>query len=118
VVAVIDEALACSLELTLSACGIETTGPRGSIDLSAPGPDDCELLIVDRQMLPPDLCNSIQAMRRLGWRGLIILLTEDDSDGRDLADRGPQVRVLEKPFGSAEIVTLVIPSLSLPRRTP
>jgi len=64
-------------------------------------------LLIDEQVIPGVPVRSITRLRSRPWKGLVIVLTEDAVVlGRKLAAL-KSVVVLEKPFGSSDLVAIL-----------
>ena len=100
-----DEALGVSLQLMLQAYGVVATVHPADAGLEAGAM--CSFVIMDHSLLPPDAGRTIEGVRARGWRGLLIVLTEDvDARSAPLTQHDGVV-VLEKPFGSRALVALL-----------
>lgn len=107
VIAVSEKALAISLEQTLEAGGVSVVAYCPDLGLSGLPLSARTTLIVDRQVLPKDPRKFIEQLHNQLWRGLAIVLTEDAA-AADFAYEGCcRIKLIEKPFGSADLLALV-----------
>lgn len=107
VIAVCEAALAISLEQTLEAGGLtfvayQTDRGLGGLPLS-----HNSTLIIDREVLPRHPRRFIDQLRRQLWSGLAIVLTEDAEAADIDCESSNHIKLIEKPFGSAELLAMI-----------
>lgn len=114
VIAVCEPALAISLEQTLEAGGLTFVAyqtDQGLVDLPL---SHNSTLIIDREVLPRHPRRFIEQLRHHLWSGLTIVLTEDAAAADIDCGVSSYVKLIEKPFGSAELLAM-IPGHHFPR---
>ena len=107
VIVVRGEALAVSLDLTVQALDLDVLIHDPDLGLGALPLSRDSTLIIDRELLPTDPRDFILRLRAQLWRGMAIVLTEDAANPDLIVEPVEGVVVLEKPFGSADLLTLV-----------
>jgi hypothetical protein len=107
VIAVKENALAVSLDLAVQALDLAVLihdPVRGLCGL--PLSRD-STLIIDRELLPVDPWAFIGRLRARLWRGAAIVLTEDAAAPDAILEPTEDLILLEKPFGSGELLAFV-----------
>jgi len=107
VISVSEAGLALSLEIALRARGMETVIHDAKDGLWSLPLHDCSTLVVDSQVLPRDASGFLDRLRRQTWHGRLIVLTEDIPDPALVRLRADGAVLIEKPFGSAELIAEV-----------
>lgn len=107
IVAVREQGLALSLSLTVQAHGWKAVLFDIEEGMDALPLTENATLLIDEQVIPGVPVRSITRLRSRPWKGLVIVLTEDAVVlGRKLAAL-KSVVVLEKPFGSSDLVAIL-----------
>ena len=100
-----DPAVGAAVALMLQAYGVDATvvelAAARSILTLAP----TAALIVDRDLLLPDVNESLASLRRGGWRVLAVLMSEDAAGVIDDFSDAQRVLLLEKPFAGADLIS-------------
>lgn len=107
VIAVGEKALAISLEQTLEAGGLAYLAYRTELGLAGLPLSQTSTLIIDRDVLPRDPKTFIDQLHRQLWRGLAIVLTEDAAAAHFDCGSSNRVKLIEKPFGSADLLAMI-----------
>ena len=107
VIAVCEAALAISLEQTLEAGGLTFVAYKTDQGLGGLPLSHNSTLIIDREVLPEHPRRFIDQLRRQLWSGLAIVLTEDAAAADIDCKSSNNVTLIEKPFGSAELLAII-----------
>ncbi len=107
VVSVAEEALAISLELTLQTLDLRVLIHDPATGLASLALEPGSTLIIDRDLLPRDPRGFVSQLRAQLWRGIAIVLTEDAAKADLIFEPAQGVKIIEKPFGSHELITLI-----------
>jgi hypothetical protein len=107
VIAVGEAALAISLAQTLEAGGLTFIAYQTDQGLDGLPLSHNSTLIVDRGVLPRHPRRFIDQLRRRLWSGLAIVLTEDAAAVDIDFEGSNHIKLIEKPFGSAELLAMI-----------
>ena len=104
VISVSERGLALSLDITLRAHGLKAIIHDTKTGMSTLPLRVTSTLIVDGHVLPKDPKQFVDRLRRQTWRGRLIVLVEDIPGPALLRLRKDGAILIEKPFGSAELI--------------
>ena len=107
IVVVRDPVLAASLELALLAGGLNVFLYDSAQGLDRLPLDIAMTLIVDEQILKPDLTAFVAGVRARPWEGLIILMTGEGDALRTAFERSHRIAILEMPFVGADLIAAI-----------
>jgi DNA-binding response OmpR family regulator len=104
VISVGEPGLALSLEIAIRAHGMDTVICDMDSEMAGLSLDTYSTVVVDSEMLPRDPSLFLDRLRRRTWRGRLIVLTEDSPCPTLRRLRGDGAVLIEKPFGSAQLI--------------
>ena len=108
VIAVKEPALAISIEMTVQALGLTPVIHGDPTRLGELPLTEKATLIIDRHLIPRDTEGFFSRLRAQQWRGLAIILSEDETAAPRLTDAADYAVVLEKPFLNADLVNQLL----------
>ena len=104
VIAVKEPALAISIEITVQALGLKPVVHGDSTRLGDLPLTESATLIIDQQLIPRGAKGFFNRLRSQQWRGLAIVLSEDEASAPVLAASADHTVALEKPFLNSDLV--------------
>ena len=104
VIAVKEPALAISIEITVQALGLTAVVHGDPTRLGELPLTEKATLIIDQQLIPRGAKGFFNRLRAQRWRGLAIVLSEDDASAPRLTDAAEYAVALEKPFLNSDLV--------------
>lgn len=107
IVVVRDQVLAASLELALLAGGLNAFLYDPAQGLGRLPLEIAMTLIVDEQILKPDLTAFVAGMRARPWDGLLILMTGEGAALQAAFARSHRIAILEMPFVGADLIAAI-----------
>ena len=107
-IAAADEGVGLSLLCLLEACGLRGRRVDGAAALAELPFEPLEAVLLDWSLLEMAGPAAIAQLRSAGWRGLAIIMTENEAIPAELRAIRPEIgTVLAKPFAAQDLIALL-----------